>query len=298
MVYDHIMLFPRRCAGKALFQQLLRHTLRSAPVQQTSFAFSSVRTVSSSTRAGPVRVTIPDVASMKLSPRPNLSPQQVRAAHHADKLYQAGKTALFRAPSHFAYLLGSWVLAVGCISSAVYTYWLGHWKTEEGSDLPFFVPVANALTLLTIGSLGSWILMRSTNLVTAIDLVKTAGGCKMRVSVRRAVPAPFVPHRQLIIAPYDLHLPTNVIRPATVPQFAQMPQEDNRSRPLRFGTWAAKRISFTLWSFFAGQRKIFTHEGFLIAGIEGQNAGLKIDLEGTFPNGVWNLVDISTLGAE
>ncbi len=59
----------------------------------------------------------------------------------------------------------------------------------------------------------------------------------------------------------------------------------------------AKKISFTLWSFFAGQRKIFTHEGFAIASVKGKNA-FKIDLEGTFPNGMWSLVDVSTTATE
>ena len=120
----------------------------------------------------------------------------------------------------------------------------------------------------------------------------------MRISVRRPVPVPFIPQRKIVVAPYELLLPTSAIRPAAVPKFAEMPQEGKADKPLRFGTWAAKKISFTIWSFFTGSRKIFTHEGFLIASVEGQKAGLKIDIEGTFPNGVWSLVDVSTLGEE
>ena len=294
------MLVARGCASKGPSRQPLRLTWKFTPIQRSSVALSIIRAASSTVKAGAKRTTLPNTPSVRLPPRlaVNLSPQKQRAAYNADKLYQAGKTALFRAPSHFAYLLGSWVLSIACISSAAYTYSLGLWKEDKDSNLPFFVPVANLLTLLTIGSLGSWILIRSTNLVTAIDLIKTAGGTKMRVSVRRPVPLPFVPNKKIIVAPYELLLPTNAVRPATVPKFAEMPQEGKDDKPLRFGTWAAKRISFTIWSFFTGSRKIFTHEGFLIASVEGQKAGLKIDIEGTFPNGVWNLVDVSTLGEE
>lgn len=288
------MIFPRGCASKASSRNLLRLISNPAPLQRSSFAFSSIHAASSSTRASQARTAIPKSAPLKLPSRPNLTLEQQKAAYHADKLYQAGKTALFRAPSHFAYLLGSWLLGLGCISTAAYIYLDGHWKQEPDSPLPFFVPVANMLTLLIIASLGPWVLIRASNLVAAIDLIKTAAGIRMRISVRRALPAPFVPHREIIIAPYDLHLPRSAIRPATVPQFATMPQENDSSKPLRFGTWVARKISFTLWSFFAGQRKIFTHEGFLIASINGKNA-FKIDIDGTFPDGAWSLVDVSTL---
>jgi hypothetical protein len=300
------MFFARGCAGKAPSRHLLQLTSKLAPAQRSSFALS-FRSASSAAKAGPKRTTIPNLASVKLPPRSTaLSPQQQRAAYRADKLYQAGKTSLFKAPSHFAYLLGSWVLSISCILGAVFTYSTGLWKTEKSPNLPgtaphqkglaFFVPVANLLTIFTIGMLGSWILVRSVNLVTAIDLIKTAAGTRMRVSVRR--PVPIFPQRQIIIAPYDLLLPRNVIRPSGVPTFAEMPQEGKGSKPLRFGTWAAKQLSFSLWSFFNGSRKIFTHEGFLITNIQGQTAGLKVDIEGTFPNGVWNLIEVSTLGEE
>lgn len=302
-----IMFFARGCAGKAPSRHLLRHSSKFAPIHRASSGLSSIHRASSSVKAGPNRATGSKLASVKLPPIvATLTPQQRRAAYHADKLYHVGKTSLFKAPSHFAYLLGSWVISLSCIAAAMYTYFSGLWKTESSPDLPgsaprrpglaFFVPVANVLTMITIGTLGSWILVRSSNLVTAIELIKTAAGIRMRVSVRR--PIPILPQRKLVIAPYDLLLPRSAIRPASVPSFAEMPDEGKGSKPLRFGTWAAKKISFKLWSYFNGSRKIFTHEGFLVANVRGQKEGYKVDIEGTFPNGVWNLVEVSTLEEE
>jgi hypothetical protein len=301
------MFFARRCAGKAPSRNLLRLSPNFVPIQRASFVSSFTRAASSSVKASTKRSAPSGLASGKLPPRSTaLSAKQQRALFHADKLFQAGKTSLFKAPSHFAYLLGSWVISISCISAALWTYSTGLWKSESSLNLPgsaphqkglaFFVPVANVLTMITIGMLGSWVLVRSVNLVTAIDLIKTAAGTRMRISVRRAVP--LFPQRKLVIAPYEFLLPRSAIRPAGVPSFAEMPDEGKGSKPLRFGTWAAKKISFTLWSYFNGSRKIFTHEGFLIANTQGKTEGLKVDIEGMFPNGVWNLVEVSTLAED
>ena len=199
---------------------------------------------------------------------------------------------LFRGPSQLGYLLGSWLLGLGCVTGTVVMVGLGHWKNDPDSPVPWFVPVSYRLGMFTLSLLGFWILFRSTRLVTAIDLGK---GGLMRISVHRIVPFPFVPSRSLVIAPYDLKLPREVIRPGQVPQYAEMPREDSRSAPLRFGTWVGKKISFSLWSFFAGQRKILTHEGFLNASIKGQTGFFKIDIAGDFPHGSRSLIDVSTL---
>ena len=292
-----VMLFPRGCANHASPRNLFRLASKNAQNQRSSFAWSCLRSAQLPTRTNPAQlraVNTKNALSQLPARKPNLTAEQQRAAHRADKMYQEGKTALFRAPSHFGYLLGSWLLGLGCISGSLFMLDDGHWKEDPNSPFPWFVPVAYRLSILIMAGLGFWVLWQSRRLVTAIDLVEVAGERRMRVSIHRIVPFPFVPPRRLLIAPYDLQLPEKAIRPGQVPRFAEMPQEDNRSRPLRFGTWVGKKISFSLWSFFASQRKIMTHEGFMTASIKGQTEFFKIDIAGTFPYGARSLIDVST----
>jgi hypothetical protein len=208
-------------------------------------------------------------------------------------MFEVGETALYKAPPHFWYIVGSWAMGLGCLASSAYMIELGLWKEDPNSTLPFFVPIGYKLSIITTFLLANWVLFRSTRLVTSIDLVKHAEAVRTRVCVRRIAPLPFLPPRRLYIAPYNLQIPTSAIRSAEVPKFARMPREDNRRKSLMFGTWAAKKISFSLWKVFAAQRQIWTHEGFLKASIKGQTGHFKIDLEGQFPNGVRNFIDVS-----
>jgi hypothetical protein len=53
-----------------------------------------------------------------------------------------------------------------------------------------------------------------------------------------------------------------------------------------------QRISLTLWTYFAGMRKVFTHEGFLDVTINGTKGFWKLDTAGHFANGGQDLLNI------
>lgn len=290
------MFIARGSTGKASVQRHLSHMIsKTTPYQRSSFTSSCLRSAAPAAKSNPTRAQASNAKGRLVLPtnRPGLTAAQSRAGHHAEKMFEAGMTELYRAPSHFWYLLGSWVLGISCLTGAAGLIWLGHWKEDKESGLPFFVPVGYQLSIITTTGFAAWILLRSARLVTAIDLVKHAREGKMRVCVSRIVPLPFIPPRRIYISPYNLRIPRSANRPLEVPAYARMPQEDS-SKPLRFGSWAARKISFSLWRIFASQRKILTQDGFFYATIKGQWWCFKIDLEGTFPNGSKNLVDVSS----
>jgi hypothetical protein len=288
------MLISRGWSGNASLLHIARIASKTSPNQRSSFASSCLRSAAPAIR-GPPKVKVPVTKKGLNLPRsrPGLPEAQSRKSQSAEQMFEVGETALYKTPSHFWYIIGSWAMGLGCIASSAYMIELGLWKEDPNSNLPFFVPIGYKLSIITTFLLANWILFRSTRLVTAIDLVKQAGVVRMRVCVRRIAPLPFLPPRRLYIAPYNLQIPKSAIRSAEVPKFARMPREDSRSNSLMFGTWAAKKVSFSLWKGFAAQRQIWTHEGFLKASIKGQTGHFKIDLEGQFPNGARNFVDVS-----
>ena len=112
---------------------------------------------------------------------------------------------------------------------------------------------------------------------------------KMLVTVRRMIPFPLVPSKKIVMDPIDFVLPSRMVAQMAMPSWL-----DNQGQKIT-GTLTSRivnRISLALWTFFAGMRKVFTHEGFLDVTIHGTKGLWKLDTSGTFAKDGRNLFDI------
>ena len=112
---------------------------------------------------------------------------------------------------------------------------------------------------------------------------------KMLVTVRRMIPLPFVPPKKVVTDPVDFVLPSRMVAQLAIPTWLDSQgMEISGSLSSRI----VKRISLAFWTFFAGMRKVFTHEGFLDVTINGTKGLWKLDTAGDFASGGRNLLNI------
>ena len=196
----------------------------------------------------------------------------------ARKLVDSGRTQLYTAPSHAWFLWGAYFAGGFCFFGAFMIFQVGFWQPQP--DLPAFVPWAHRTGLVTLGAIGAWPILRSAGHITALNLVRLANGSiKMRVTVRRMLPLPFIPPRQFVIDPSDFLLPSRMVAQLSIPAMADTRQLLGMGNIL---TRLRRRISLVLWSFFAGTRKMFTQEGVMDIAIKGQGANFRLDIDGHF----------------
>lgn len=165
----------------------------------------------------------------------------------------------------------------------------GFWKPQPG--LPFFVPIANRLSMAAMTFIGGWIILRASRHITSIRLLKQDGVVKMLLTVRRTVPLPFVKPRKIVIDPFDFVIPSRMVEQLKTPVWAETQHDGTGNSPTKtvrsgfsFSRWA--------WNVFAGFRKVFTHEGFLDVTLNGRDGKWKLDTAGEFANGGQYLLDI------
>ena len=132
-------------------------------------------------------------------------------------------------------------------------------------------------------------MLRATRHITSIKLMLKDDRVKMLVTVRRMIPLPFVPPKKLVTDPVDFILPSRMVAQLAIPTWL-----DNQGTEISgsLSSRIVKRISLSLWTFFAGMRKVFTHEGFLDVAINGTNGLWKLDTTGDFASGGRNLLNI------
>jgi hypothetical protein len=229
------------------------------------------------------------------SPRPPELPS-ISNAQTAQNLYKenlarvlldSGETILYQAPSHAGFLTATFVTGTMCLAGAVLTSSTELWKAQAG--LPWWINTANRLGIMCFAVLGGWIVLRAARHITSIKLMLRDDKVKMLVTVRRTIPLPFVPSKTIVIRPVDFVLPSRMVTQLSVPKWLDNQDHDiTGPLPLRI----IKRISLMLWTYFAGMRKVFTHEGFLDVKINGTRGVWKLDTAGHFASGGRNLLDI------
>ena len=161
------------------------------------------------------------------------------------------------------------------------------WEAQPG--FPWWIAVGNRLGLACFALMGGWVVLRATRHITSINLIQKAEGVKMLVVVRRTVPLPFVSAKRIVIEPTDFVLPSRMIVQLAIPQWANVEVKDIKGNlPSRI----LKHISVGTWTFFAGCRKVFTHEGFMDVTIKDQSGFYKLDTDGRFSKGGRSLLEI------
>ena len=204
----------------------------------------------------------------------------------ARTLHDSGEIFLYQAPSHAGFLAATFLTGTMCLIGVVSTFSTDLWKSPE---VPWWINAANRMGIVCFTFLGGWIILRATRHITSIKLMRQGDSVKMLVTVRRMIPLPLVPAKTIVTDPVDFVLPSRMVAQLAMPSWL-----DNQG-PEIAGTLPSrilKRISLALWTFFAGMRKVFTHEGFLDVTIEGTNGLWKLDSAGSFAQGGRNLLNI------
>jgi hypothetical protein len=218
--------------------------------------------------------------------------QNLQKENLAKYLFDSGETLLYKAPSHAGFLTATFLTGTMCLFGAVATSSTELWKAQAG--LPWWINTANRLGIMCFAFLGGWIVLRATRHITSIKLMRKDDRVRMLVTVRRMIPLPFVPPKQIVTNPVDFVLPSRMVAQLSIPRWLDIQgPEIMGPLPLRI----IKRISLALWTFFAGMRKVFTHEGFLDVTIKGTKGVWKLDTAGEFASGGWRLLDIVTYKA-
>ena len=138
-------------------------------------------------------------------------------------------------------------------------------------------------------------MLRATRHITSIKLMLRDDKVKMLVTVRRVIPLPFVPSKKIVTSPVDFVLPSRMVAQFSMPKWLDIQDIDiSGSLSQRI----IRRISRTIWTYFAGMRKVFTHEGFLDVKINGTKGFWKLDTAGDFASGGQNLLDIVSFDTE
>lgn len=215
--------------------------------------------------------------------------QNLHKENRTKALLNSGETQLYQAPSHAGFLTATFVTSTMCLVGAVLTSSTELWKVQAG--LPWWVNMANGLGIMCFAFLGGWIVLRAARHITSIKLMLRDDKVKMLVTVRRTIPLPFVPSKTIITSPVDFILPSRMVAQLSIPKWLDN-QEPDITKPLSLRI--IKRISLSLWTYFAGMRKVFTHEGFLDVKINGTKGLWKLDTAGHFASGGRNLLDIVT----
>jgi len=213
--------------------------------------------------------------------------QNIQKQNLARCLYDSGETLLYKAPSHAGFLTATFLSGSMCLIGAVATSSTELWKQQAG--LPWWINTANRLGIICFAFLGGWIVLRATRHITSIKLMLKDDRVKMLVTVRRMIPLPFVPSKKLVTDPVDFILPSRMVAQLAIPKWL-----DNQGTEFSgsLSSRIVKHISLTLWTYFAGMRKVFTHEGFLDVTINGTKGLWKLDTAGDFASGGRNLLNL------
>jgi hypothetical protein len=213
--------------------------------------------------------------------------QNLHKENLAKALHDSGETVIYQAPSHAGFLTAAFVTGTMCLVGAVLTSSTELWKAQAG--LPWWINTANRLGIMCFAFLGGWIVLRAARHITSIKLMLRDDKVKMLVTVRRTIPLPFIPSKTIVTSPVDFVLPSRMVAQLSIPKWLDS-QNLNATGPLPLRI--IQRISLMLWTYFAGMRKVFTHEGFLDVKINGTKGFWKLDTAGHFANGGRDLLNI------
>ncbi|KIX93733.1 uncharacterized protein Z520_10639 [Fonsecaea multimorphosa CBS 102226] len=224
-----------------------------------------------------------------------LPPHLAKKQWYAQKLYDAGTTAIYRPPSHFGIYAAAFVIGSSAIGVAGILAYGNLWAWEGDPDLPWFVPVAHRLGIFVFSAVGWLIMMRSLRIIKAIDLVPVDGVVKMAVQVRR--PLPFLRPKQFLIEPYRFQMDNKFVQQLAEPDFimanAEAPSSTNQTSGGLVPS-IVRAISKAIYYPFASTRRLMTLEGFMMVNFEGSRGKMKLDTQGLFSNAAEDLIQMGT----
>ncbi|OAP56761.1 hypothetical protein AYL99_08873 [Fonsecaea erecta] len=225
-----------------------------------------------------------------------LPPELARKQWYAQKLYDAGQTAIYRPPSHFGIYAAAFTMGSSAIAIAGLLAYGNIWAWTGDADLPWFVPVAHRLGIFVFSAVGWLIMMRSLRFIKAIDLVPVNGVVKLAVQVRR--PLPFLKPKEFLIEPYRFQMDQKFVQQLEEPIFMMEHAEGSASTNKASGglvSGIGRAISKAIYYPFASTRRLMTLEGFMFVNFEGSRGKMKLDTQGLFSNGAKDLIEMGTI---
>ena len=205
----------------------------------------------------------------------------------AKQLLAKGEPLLFLAPSHAGLVTAALLGGAFWLFSA-YLLWLnGIWEGKDG--VPWLVAIANRIGMVFMVSFGGYMVLRAAKHIKSIRIIPWGDSVRLLVKVRRIVPLPFVPQKEIVAKTSEFKLPSRMVAQMEMPKWADAEVADIKGN---LAQRILKRASMSSFNFFTGMRKVFTHEGFMDVNIDGSYGLWKLDTAGKFANGGKNLFDI------
>lgn len=262
-----------------------RNLLRHLSPHYFSTCVSRHATVKSSS-LGAVKAAPSKFRASKLgSPMPAVAGLNERFRAFNDFLSKAkGSVQLFNAPSHRAYVFSAYSTAIFCY---VYTGW--HLYTsffDIKVDISRWIKGFFAGMCIVMGAMGTVVLRRGSNLVSAMSAVRSQGQTNVHIKVRRMIP--FAKHKELVTTPEEISFSRSVLASPGLDASDRLGSVDQQWRArkemhmLPFYKAPLKKISFASWSAFMNMRRIITQEYFVYMSLKDQKQTLRVDLTGDF----------------
>lgn len=220
------------------------------------------------------------------SPIQNLKNEDIAKYHYAENLLNAGKTQLYRAPSHVGMLTASYFFGASGIGMAFVLWYIDEaWRQDKNVTLDYKVKIAWRICIAFTAFAGGLSLLRPLHMVRSIDLISKGGSPKLLVQVRR--PLPFLKPRQYALAPYAINAENTFVRPIKEPDIVLRPTDT--SNPFKY---VAQLVSKAAFYVFVSVRKFSSQDGIMKINFteNGQRKACQLDTTGSFLNGGKDLV--------
>ncbi|KAJ9612012.1 hypothetical protein H2200_003607 [Cladophialophora chaetospira] len=224
-----------------------------------------------------------------------LPPELARKQWYAQKLYESGRTMIYRPPSHFGIYTASWLMGGSALITASALAYTNLWAFGVESDHPTIVAVAYRVAIVVFSALGWFMIMRSWRIIKSIDLVSVDGLVKMAVQVRR--PLPFLKPKVYLVAPHQFQFERKFVQQMEYPDFMldeEVAGTEGRP-PSSLSSSIGRAISRGMFYIFASTKRIMTLEGFMWVSLEGTGGQIKLDTQGVFSNGDKVLLEMCTI---
>lgn len=307
--------FSRGCFFRGQFPSTIRNAhffLPSNGLPKPRFLSSTtvLRAVTKSTPSTTLKQALPK-NKPSLTPTISPRPSQTYQTYATLLALKPHPTLLYRAPSHGAFILSSYLTAGFCFTYAIIAFWSNYLRAPE--TINKWVPVAfGGICFLMAGAGGffllgpAWIVKSITAMPaaalkaagaapgkTATSMVKGKGNgaapeLHIEIELRKMLPLPFFPARKMYVLPSEIQLLHQLARPSPslspsqkaalraqeeAAKEAELEYERTHimSRPIR-------HMSRAFFDLFQGARRIWTREGF--TGIYVKGYKYKLDVSG------------------
>ncbi len=198
----------------------------------------------------------------------------------AEKLARDGKTMLLKVASHFGFMWSAWMAGVICFTGVYFI--LSTNLYELNVELPWFVPIAYRLSAIVLVAMGSFSILRSSRLLSSIEILPGKDHATLLFKIRRNIPLPFIKHRVLTAPVSDVSVERRVVvsgqSPALEPRDLGDLEKNIIIIILRRLTLAASRFVAGAKQFMFSDRIIFLH-------IKGHRGTWKLDSNALLPAG-------------